>query len=110
MHMNVFIDADVITDWDSFHDVFAERFGFPDFYGRNMNAWIDCMTCLDEEDGMSSVSVKPGEFVVICLSNVRAFKMRCRDVYDELIECTAFVNYRRIEIGYAAILALSFHG
>jgi RNAse (barnase) inhibitor barstar len=26
-----------ISDWDSFHSVFAEVFGFPDFYGRNMD-------------------------------------------------------------------------
>ncbi len=33
------IDTNRIVDWNSFHDVFAEAFGFPDFYGRNMNAW-----------------------------------------------------------------------
>lgn len=41
------IPAHEITDWDSFHDVFKRVFGFPDFYGRNMDAWIDCMTDLD---------------------------------------------------------------
>lgn len=32
------LDTRRITDWDTFHDVFAEVFGFPGFYGRNMNA------------------------------------------------------------------------
>ena len=41
------VDCRQITDWDSFHDVFARACGFPDFYGRNLNAWIDCMTYLD---------------------------------------------------------------
>jgi len=36
--------VDAITDWASFHDVFMHTLGFPDFYGRNMDAWIDCMT------------------------------------------------------------------
>ncbi|MCA9610738.1 MAG: barstar family protein [Myxococcales bacterium] len=27
-----------IVDWDTFHDVFAEAFGFPGFYGRNLDA------------------------------------------------------------------------
>ena len=35
------IDCNKIKDWDSFHDIFAKEFGFPDFYGRNMDAWKD---------------------------------------------------------------------
>ena len=30
-----------IKDWDTFHHTFARTLGFPDFYGRNMNAWVD---------------------------------------------------------------------
>ena len=44
MTKNVQIDGSAISDWNSFHDIFAAAFGFPAFYGRNMNAWIDCMT------------------------------------------------------------------
>lgn len=44
----VAIPADLIVGWESFHDVFAETLGFPAFYGRNMDAWIDCMTSADE--------------------------------------------------------------
>jgi RNAse (barnase) inhibitor barstar len=49
----VSIPVDLITDWPSFHDVFKQALGFPDFYGRNMNAWIDCLTYLN--DGMTTV-------------------------------------------------------
>jgi RNAse (barnase) inhibitor barstar len=34
------INTKQITDWASFHQVCKEAFGFPDFYGNNMNAWI----------------------------------------------------------------------
>ena len=37
----VSVDCARIHDWNSFHDEFATVFGFPDFYGRNMNAWIE---------------------------------------------------------------------
>lgn len=37
------INSSDISDWDSFHNVFSKAFDFPDYYGRNMNAWIDCM-------------------------------------------------------------------
>lgn len=35
------IPTNRITDWHTFHEVFAATLGFPDYYGRNMNAWID---------------------------------------------------------------------
>ena len=74
-----------------------------------MNAWIDCMTNLDDPDGgLSEVTVKPGEILTLELKNVDDFKRRCPDIYDALIECTAFVNHRRIEVGDDPILTLSF--
>ena len=50
----VTLDTTRIHDWHSFHRVCAETFGFPDFYGQNMNAWIDCLTYIREGDGMSN--------------------------------------------------------
>ena len=46
--MVVDIDCEDIIDEDSFHHAFKEVFGFPDYYGMNFNAWVDCMTYLDE--------------------------------------------------------------
>jgi len=45
MTENVHIDGSKISDWGTFHHHFSEVFGLPGFYGRNMDAWIDCMTC-----------------------------------------------------------------
>jgi len=110
MTKNVSIDASRISDWDSFHDTFAETFGFPGFYGRNMNAWNDCMTYLDDpEAGMTSVHVAPGDVVVLRISAVTDFRKRCPEIYDALIECSSFVNYRRIQRDAPAVLALSFY-
>jgi RNAse (barnase) inhibitor barstar len=41
------IPVERIHDWDSFHDVFTEVLGFPDFYGRSVAAWVDCLTDAD---------------------------------------------------------------
>ena len=74
------LDCRQIHDWYSFHHVFAEIFGFPSFYGRNMNAWIDCMTDLDDAGtGMCTVSVQPGGLVVLQLEHVDAFAARCTE-------------------------------
>ena len=95
-----------IRDWDSFHSVFAAAVGFPDFYGRNMNAWIDCMTSLDApEDGMTSVHGCRTDPVVLQLDNVDAIP---QELFEALVECAAVVNLRRLEIGEPAILMLAF--
>lgn len=43
------IDASRIISETSLHDLFAKAFGFPDWYGRNGDAWIDLMTYLDSD-------------------------------------------------------------
>lgn len=99
-----------IKDWDSFHDEFKDVFGFPDFYGRNMDAWIDCMSSLsDPDDGMTKIHCEKGKVLTIELVNVKDFKSRCPEQYDAIIECSSFVNWRLIEIGQPSVLTLSFH-
>ena len=108
--MLVRIDMRRIQNWDTFHDVFAETFGFPDYYGRNMNAWIDCMTYLNDPNITDiSVKAKPGEVVVLQLDNVDDLCERCPEIYEALVECAAFVNWRQIEVGEGPVLTLSFY-
>ncbi len=109
MHTLVEIDTAKIVDWDSFHDLLANRLGFPDFYGRNMAAWIDCLSSVDSpEDGMTSVHALPEGVLVLALSDATDLAARCPDIYDAIVECSAFVNHRRLEVGERPVLALSF--
>ena len=103
------IPASKIRDWDTFHDVFAAVLGFPEFYGRNMDAWIDCLTYADEDDGMRAVVVPPGEVLTLQLAGAAEFAERCPEQYAAVVECSAFVNWRRIEAGQRPIVALSLH-
>ncbi len=81
------LDTRRIRDWGTFHDIFAEVFGFPDFYGRTMNAWIECMTSLDEPaDGMTSVHAPPGRVLVLQLDFVDDFCSRCPEIFAVIIE------------------------
>lgn len=93
-----------ITGWDSFHSVFAEAMGFPELYGRNMNAWIDCMTYFD--DGMTRSTVAAGELFHLEVADTRDLARRLPEISQAFIECAAFVNWRRIEKGEPPILAL----
>jgi RNAse (barnase) inhibitor barstar len=106
----VIIDASEILGWPSFHSVFAKAFGFPAFYGHNMDAWIDCMSALDDpKAGMSGVHAPPNGIVLVKVANARAFAARCPEQAAALNDCAAFVNWRRCEQGGAPLLALSYH-
>jgi hypothetical protein len=109
--MVVPIDTRKIIDWNSFHEVFATTFGFIEGYGRNMDAWIDCMTWLDSdpEESLSKVTCQKGEVVVLQLEHAADFAFREPAIFEELLDCTAFANWRRIEKGIEAILALSYY-
>lgn len=100
-----------IVDWDTFHDAFATALGFPAFYGRNMNAWINCLTYADDADsGMVADPVAPGDLLALAIPDAPAFRARCPEQYEALIECAAFVNHRRNEAGDAPFLALLIEG
>ncbi len=89
------LDTTKITDWASFHQVCYEAFGCFDGYGRNMNAWIDCMSSLDEE-GMTKFLLEKDEILHIEIVEKEKFNSRFPKILKELIECTAFVNQRYI--------------
>jgi catechol 2,3-dioxygenase-like lactoylglutathione lyase family enzyme len=103
------LDLSAVSDWDTFHDLFAKKFGFPQFYGRNMNAWIDCMSCLDvPEDGLSTVHVQRGDVLTLEITGANELLARCPEIHQALIDCAAFVNWRRRERGDPSLLALSW--
>lgn len=104
------LDTGRITNWDTFHDVFAELFGFPKFYGRNMAAWIDCMSDLASPLwDMTTVKAPPGGVLVLQLEGVDDFVRRCPEQYEAIVECAAFVNWRNLEVGGRAVLALAYN-
>jgi RNAse (barnase) inhibitor barstar len=104
------IDCSKIHDWSSLHDEFSKVFGFPGFYGCNMSAWTDCMSYLDAPDAeMSAIHCVPGGVLTIQLDHVKQLKDKCPEQYDAIVECSAFVNWRRIERGDQPVLALSFY-
>ena len=102
------LNTDKITDWASFHQVFKEAFGFPDFYGANMDAWIDCMSCLTANDGMTEFVLSKSELLLLEITNTEDFNLRLPEILDKLIECSAFVNNRYVETEQSAKIALVF--
>jgi hypothetical protein len=92
--------------------VFAEVLGFPSYYGRNLDAWIDCLTYADDaEAGMINplLIAQDGDVLTLQLGILGDFPERCREQYDALLDCSSFVNWRRIDAGARPIIALSFY-
>ena len=88
------IKSSLITDWDSFHAVFKEALNLPDYYGKNMDAWIDLIDEMTDEPlilDMGDCSQMPLE------------------IFSAILECAAFVNYRRLEMNESANLIISAH-
>ncbi|HEY0844750.1 MAG TPA: barstar family protein [Noviherbaspirillum sp.] len=102
----VTLDGRTISDWKAFHTACRSAFGFPDFYGNNMNAWIDCLSYLRDDDGMSKFTLNPDEVLQIEVLNSAAFRLTAPEILDALEECTAAVNDRYSEIGEKPALSL----
>ena len=89
------IDSKEIKDWDSFHNIFAKTFEFPYYYGKNMDAWIDCMDEL------------VNEITLLDLGDCSELNIKCPDIVEAILDCSAFVNYRKLESKETPVLLVS---
>lgn len=102
------IDGGDLIGHQAFHAAFAGAFGFFDGYGRNMDAWIDCMSYLRyPESGMVDYPLGKGELVTIFIKNWETFREADAGLAIGLLECAAMVNRRYIEDGEPPVLALA---
>ncbi len=81
---------------DTFHKAFAEIMGFPGFYGHNWDAWIDCMSYLDDSAaGMTQVSLKENEQLEFKIVGYEfTEELDKSDVFRDFCICSGFVNSR----------------
>jgi RNAse (barnase) inhibitor barstar len=92
------LSTDKINDWPSFHQVFAETMDFPSEYGRNLDAWVECM----------QQAATPDELLVVELPDVEHFKARCPEQFVALLNRTVEVNAQYASAGREAAVALVF--
>ena len=108
MNTHVRLDTSEIVDWPSFHEACKRALGFPDFYGANMDAWIDCMSSLRDGDGMVGITLSQADILHLEVPDAEALNTRVPEIVPRLVECSAFVNRRYLEHGESAPLALVF--
>jgi hypothetical protein len=101
------LNGELITDWESFHTECEKVFGFPDFYGRNMNAWVDCLSYLRDDDGMSKFVLKENEVLTIEVQHSEKLRAAVPDIVEELQFCVAMINERCEDYEEPATLKLA---
>jgi hypothetical protein len=100
------LDGRAITDWRSFHQACRTAFGFPDFYGCNMDAWIDCLSALRDDDGMSAFALTADEMLQIEVLHSDTLRKKAPAILDALRDGTALVNQRCAETAEKPVLEL----
>lgn len=103
---SVYLDGRKIGDWRAFHAECQAEFGFPEFYGRNMDAWIDCLSSLRDADGMSKFVLGPDEILQIEVLNTSVLLRKAPEILEALQECVQEVNERYVENGEKPGLSL----
>jgi len=91
-------------DWDAFHTESQRAFGFPAFYGAT-SAWIDCLSYLRDDDGMSpsaSRTANPDH----CAVPQRPGAQRFPELIEELQFCVRMINERYDDYGEKPALQL----
>jgi RNAse (barnase) inhibitor barstar len=100
----VVLPTNEIRNEKTFHAVSQRLFGFPDFYAHTMDAWVDCLSCLDDPSAeMCSLTLAPGELLVIVVPNSSQLK---KEIFDSLVEATIAVNTRFASRGKPPLVGL----
>ncbi len=94
-----------IESLSNLHDKLKRKFGFPDFYGENMNALIDCWSSLRyPDDEMTTICLLEDEQLIIELNG----GLQNIEVLTYLIKAIEQVNKRALLKGQKPSLVIVF--
>jgi hypothetical protein len=85
---HVALDASHWQDGDAMDDAFATAFGFPEYYGRNFNALLDCMRGTAAGGEMTEVEFHPPGGV-LTIARLDAFAHRQPSLAQGMCEVLA---------------------
>ena len=102
------VSENIFKEDSTFHKIFAEVMGFPDFYGSNWDAWIDCMSYINVPDAqMSKIVVSNEELLEIEIlidDGNEYFKSQTWGYFNS---CVAVVNKRLANSGSMTRLVIT---
>jgi hypothetical protein len=101
---SVELNGEAIPDEASFHAECKRAFGFPDFYAGTMDAWVDSLSYLRDDENMTKFRLKTNEVLEIVVKQSKAVPP---DLLEEVAFCVGGINERFDDYGEKPALKLS---
>jgi len=101
---SVELNGAAIQDEASFHAACKSAFGFAETYSGSMDAWVDSLSYLRDDENMTRFRLKPNEVLEIV---VTAAKQMQPDLLEEMSFCVAGINERYEDYGEKPALKLT---
>ncbi|QGZ39974.1 barstar (barnase inhibitor) [Pseudoduganella flava] len=103
---SVTLDGAAIRDEASFHAASRTAFGFNDHVAPTMDSWIDALSYLRDDEGMTKFRLKANEVLEIVVTNAAALRAAAPDLLDEITYCIGGINERYEDYGEKPALKL----
>lgn len=100
------LNGAAIVDEASFHAESRRAFGFPASYAGTIDAWVDCLSYLRDEENMTKFRLKPDEVLEIVITGADTMRARAPDLLEEMSFCIGGINERYEDYGEPPALEL----
>ena len=100
------LNGGAILDEASFHLQSRDAFGFPAEYADSIDAWVDCLSYLRDEENMTKFRLGPDEVLEVVITDAAAMKAAAPDLFEELAFCIGGINERYEDYGEKPALKL----
>ena len=103
---SVQLNGAAIVDEAAFHLESRRAFGFPESYANSIDAWVDCLSYLRDDENMTALRLKPNEVLEIVIIDGPALQQRLPDLVEEIAFCIGGINERYEDYGEKPALKL----
>ena len=100
------LNGAAIVDEASFHAESRRAFGFPASYANTIDAWVDCLSYLRDEENMTKFRLKPDEVLEIVVAEADKLRAQAPDLLEEMSFCIGGINERYEDYGEPPALEL----
>jgi RNAse (barnase) inhibitor barstar len=100
------LNGAAIVDEASFHRESQRAFGFPASYANSIDAWVDCLSYLRDDENMTKFTLKANEALEIVIANADKMKEQVPDLLEEITFCIGGINERYEDYGDEPALEL----
>ena len=103
---SVQLNGAAIVDEAAFHAESRRAFGFPESYTDTIDAWVDCLSYLRDDENMTAFRLKPNEVLEIVVLEAEKVKAAVPDLLEEIAFCVGGINERYEDYGEKPALKL----